>query len=180
MALTPTIFKFKISVSDFNHDYYDTLQLTVAQHPSETLERMMARLLAFCLHAHDDKEKLMFFSKGLSSPDEPDIWKKSLDDRSLLWVEVGEPSFERLKKSCRLSNKTCIYTFNSKSDVWWKQSQSDLSSLPVEVHQFSWDEIQQFSKSVKRTMELSITLSDNTLFVALENEQLELHWQTLQ
>jgi uncharacterized protein YaeQ len=180
MALTPTIFKFKISVSDFNHDYYDTLQLTVAQHPSETLERMMARLLAFCLHAHDDKEKLMVFSKGLSSPDEPDIWKKSLDDRSLLWVEVGEPSFDRLKKSCRLSSKTCVYTFNSKSDVWWKQSQSDLSSLPVEVHQFSWDEIQQFSKSVKRTMELSITLSDNTLFVALENEQLELHWQTLQ
>ena len=40
MAIKPTIYKFKISLSDLNRDYYTALNLTVAQHPSETVERM--------------------------------------------------------------------------------------------------------------------------------------------
>ncbi len=47
MALKPTIYKLKITLADIDTAYYDTLSLTIAQHPSETLERMMARVLAF-------------------------------------------------------------------------------------------------------------------------------------
>jgi uncharacterized protein YaeQ len=60
MALKPTIFKLQISLSDLNRNYYDTLNLTLAQHPSETVERMMARVLAFCINA---QERLVF-TKG--------------------------------------------------------------------------------------------------------------------
>ena len=60
MALKPTIYKFKIALADLNRQYYDTLNLTVAQHPSETLERMMARMLAFCLNAQES----LAFTKG--------------------------------------------------------------------------------------------------------------------
>ena len=80
MALKPTIYKFKIALADLNHDHFDNLNLTLAQHPSETMERMIVRLLAFCLHAHDDHEQLMAFTKGLSAADEPDIWLKGLED----------------------------------------------------------------------------------------------------
>ncbi len=118
MAIKPTIYKFKLSVSDLDHNYFDTLNLTVALHPSETKERMMVRVLVFCLHAFKDNEKLMTFTKGLSAIDEPDIWLRGLDDQLHLWIDVGEPSFERIKKSCRLSNKTYVYSFNSKSKRW--------------------------------------------------------------
>ena len=75
MALKPTIYKFRISLSDLNRDYYDTLNLTIAQHPSETMERMLIRFLAYCLNT----QERLTFSKGLSSPEEPDIWAQSLD-----------------------------------------------------------------------------------------------------
>jgi hypothetical protein len=51
MALKPAIFKLQISLSDLNRNYYDTLNLTIAQHPSETVERMFALDLAFCINA---------------------------------------------------------------------------------------------------------------------------------
>ncbi|MFT6249884.1 MAG: hypothetical protein ACJAWQ_000979 [Paraglaciecola sp.] len=180
MAIKPTIYKFKLSVSDLDHNYFDTLNLTVALHPSETKERMMVRVLVFCLHAFKDNEKLMTFTKGLSAIDEPDIWLRGLDDQLHLWIDVGEPSFERIKKSCRLSNKTYVYSFNSKSNAWWKQAQAQFSTLPVNVLNFDWQEIQSLSTLLERKVELSVTLSGESAFVAAEHRQAEVNWQTLQ
>lgn len=116
MAIKPTIYKFRISLSDLNRHYYDTLNLTVALHPSETIERMMVRVLAYCINAQEQ----LTFTKGLSEVDEPDLWVRSYDDKTKLWIDIGEPSVERIKKSCRLAEKVKIYCFNSKADVWWQ------------------------------------------------------------
>ena len=72
MALKSTIHKVELSIADMDRNYYETHQLTVAQHPSETEERMMVRVLAFARHAHDR----LFFGNGLSVDDEPDLWHK--------------------------------------------------------------------------------------------------------
>ena len=61
MALKPTIYKFDIDLSDIDEGRYENLNLTVAQHPSETLERMMVRLLAYCLNLSEGLE----FTTGL-------------------------------------------------------------------------------------------------------------------
>jgi uncharacterized protein YaeQ len=53
MALKPIIYKFRITLPDIDRNYYDTPGLTIAQHPSETLERMMVRVLAFCINAQE-------------------------------------------------------------------------------------------------------------------------------
>ncbi|MDG2273895.1 MAG: YaeQ family protein, partial [Halioglobus sp.] len=50
MALKPTIYKAQIELADSDRNCYESLSLTVAKHPSETLERMMVRLLAYCLN----------------------------------------------------------------------------------------------------------------------------------
>ncbi|WP_299074897.1 YaeQ family protein [uncultured Paraglaciecola sp.] len=180
MALKPTIYKFKLSVSDLNHDYFDTLNLTVALHPSETIERMMVRVLAFCLHAYQDDEKLMAFTKGLSAIDEPDIWVRGFDDQLHLWIDVGEPSFDRIKKSCRLAKHTYVYSFNSKSNVWWKESQGQFCTLQVNVFSFDWPEVQALSGMLARTMDLSVTLSGESAYIAAEHQQVEVSWQALQ
>lgn len=80
MAIKPTIYKLKIALAGSDRDYYDTLNLIIAQHPSETRERMMARVLAFCLNAQES----LVFTKGLSAAEEPDIRARTLDDRLLL------------------------------------------------------------------------------------------------
>lgn len=78
MALTATIFKANLQISDLDRSYYGDHQLTLARHPSETDERMMGRLLAFALYADEN----LSFTKGLCAADEPDLWQKGCPARS--------------------------------------------------------------------------------------------------
>ena len=176
MALKPTIYKFRISLSDMNRDVYDTLNLTVAMHPSENLERMMTRLLAYCLNA----QEFLDFTKGLSAIEEPDIWLKTLDDQLMLWIDIGEPAVDRIKKATRIARAVKVYSFNSKSDVWWTQSQAKLKDLNVSVMAFDNAEIQTLAGLVARTMEMSVTISGESAFVATAQGECEVSWKTLQ
>jgi uncharacterized protein YaeQ len=177
MALKPTIFKMNINLSNLNNDRYDTLNLTVAQHPSETQERMMARVMAYCLNA----QEFLSFTKGLSVADDPDIWAKSLDDQLLLWIDLGEPAFERIKKASRLAKAVKVYSFNSKSAVWWKQSLTDFGKLNnVEVYQFNFEQVQALAKLVKRSMNFSVTIAEDMLYIATEQGECEIGCNALQ
>ncbi|MDH5299333.1 MAG: YaeQ family protein [Desulfobulbaceae bacterium] len=176
MALKPTIYKFKITVADTDRDYYDTLNLTIAQHPSETLERMMVRVLAFCLNA----QEYLVFTKGLCAVEEPDIRACTLDDRISLWIDVGEPAVERIKKATRLSQTVKVYSFNPKSDTWWDQSRAKFNELRASFYQFPWESIQALAALVKRTMTLSVTISGDTAYVAAENGECAVSWASLQ
>ena len=75
MAANATVFRAELQVSDVDRHYYATHALTLARHPSETNERLMARLLAFALHADERLE----FARGAAEDDEPDLW----------WEKVG-------------------------------------------------------------------------------------------
>lgn len=176
MALKPTIYKFRISLSDLDRDYYDTLNITTAQHPSETLERMMVRILAFCINA----QEYLSFTRGLSEVDEPDIWVRTMDDKISLWIDVGEPAVERIKKASRLASSVKVYSFNAKSDVWWAREQDKFSRLAVSVFQFPWPGIQELARLVDRTMDLSVTITGNSAYVATARGESEVSWLPLQ
>lgn len=162
MALRPTIYKLSISLSDIDKNHYDQLTLTVAQHPSETLERMFVRILTYCSNVSSG----LNFTAGLSTPDEPDIVETDLQGRIMHWIDVGEPAFERIKKASRIAQTLSIYSFNKKSDTWWQQERLFFDKLNINVNQFEWLQIQALASLVERTMELSITISENTFFVA--------------
>ena len=176
MAIKPTIYKLRIALSDLERNFYDSLNLTIALHPSETIERMTARVLAFCLNAQDD----LSFTKGLSAIDEPDIWLKALDEKIELWIDVGEPAPDRIKKACRKSGQVIVYSFNSKTDVWWEQSKSKMSFDNVSVVRFNDEKISQLSTSVERTCEWSVTITGQTAFVATASGEVEVGWDVLQ
>ena len=176
MALKPTIYKLKISLSDLNRNYYDTLNLTIAQHPSETLERMMVRVLVFCINAQEH----LAFTKGLSVVEEPDMWARTLDDQISLWIDVGEPTADRIKKATRLARAVKIYSFNSKSNVWWEQEQLKFKELKASVFQMQWENIKSLAALVQRTMDLSVTITGDSAYVATELGECEVPWVSLQ
>ncbi len=97
MALPSTIYRTTVQLADIDRSIYETLQTTVARHPSETEERLIARLLALALFYEPD----LGFTKGISATDEPDLWLKGADGRVQLWVEVGLPDAERIIKAAR-------------------------------------------------------------------------------
>jgi uncharacterized protein YaeQ len=93
VALSATVFKVELGVSDVDHGYYADHTLTVARHPSETDERMVVRLLAFGLRAHrlSDLDGELAFGAGLSTPGVPDLRLADYTGRILEWINVGQP-----------------------------------------------------------------------------------------
>ena len=176
MALKPIIYKLRITLSDIDRNYYDTLNLTIAQHPSETLERMMVRVLAFCINSQEQ----LAFTKGLCAVDEPDIWVHTLDNQITLWIDVGEPAVDRIKKATRLSQTVKVYSFNSKSNVWWDQGRAKFNELAASIFQFQWESVQALAALVQRTMDLSITITGDSAYVAAESGECEVSWIPLQ
>ncbi len=49
MALTATIYRVSVELAHIDRGVYETLDLRLARHPSETLDYMATRLLAYCL-----------------------------------------------------------------------------------------------------------------------------------
>jgi uncharacterized protein YaeQ len=175
MALKPTIYKARIALSDLDRNLYESLNLTIALHPSETLERMVARILAYCLNAQDN----LIFCKGLSDAVEADLWARNLNDAIELWIDVGEPAAERIKKASRLAKAVKVYSFNSKSDTWWTQGQEEFTQLKAQWFQFPWPQVQALAATVNKTMDWSMTISENSIFVSTENGDVEVSLKAL-
>ncbi|MFN2309444.1 MAG: YaeQ family protein, partial [Gammaproteobacteria bacterium] len=96
--------------------YYATHALTLARHPSETDERMMTRVLVFALNAHPD----LAFTKGISSDDEPDIWRRDLTGAIETWIDLGQPDEKRVRKACGRAQQVSIYCHSGHSaELWW-------------------------------------------------------------
>ncbi|MFT5258624.1 MAG: hypothetical protein ACI9J2_000252 [Saprospiraceae bacterium] len=175
MAAKPTIYKFKIALSDLDNNYYDNLNLTVALHPSETIERMMVRVLAFCFNARQN----ITFTKGLYEPEEPDLWAQTLDGLIDLWIDVGEPTADRIKKASRKAKQTWVYTFNTKSDAWWQQNQRSVIKHGVNVRQLAYSQMQDLAVLAERTCDASLTLSEDSALFATGAGACEINWTDL-
>ena len=120
MALKSTIYKVELQIADLERNYFQTHALTVARHPSETDERMMVRVLAFTMYA----DEALVFGKGLSSEDEPDLWRKDLTGAIKLWIDVGLPDEKRVRRACGRSDKVVVLTYGGRvADMWWQQNQ---------------------------------------------------------
>ena len=136
----------------------------------------MTRILAYCINA----EEHLVFTKGLSAVEEPDIWARTLDDQISLWIDVGEPAVDRIKKATHRATKVNVYSFNSKSDVWWIQGQSKINKLKAAIFQFQWESMQLAAALLQRTMDFSITITGDSAYVATELGECEISWITLQ
>lgn len=175
MALKPTIYKFNLALSDLDRNYYDSLKLTIACHPSETHERMMVRVAAYCLNASES----LSICKGLSDTEEPALQAESLDGSLELWIDVGEPAPDRIKKASRAAAQVRIYCFNTKSTTWFEQNASKLDFSNVSISQFNWKQVQSLAELLRRTMDMSVTINGDSIFFAAEDGEVDLTVQEL-
>lgn len=162
MALKHTIFKVELAIADMDRHYYETHSLTVAQHPSETEERMMVRIFAFARHAH---ERLVF-AKGLSVDDEPDLWHVDYTGDILTWIDVGLPDERRIRKACGRSNEVMVYLYGGNiADMWWKDNESKVKSLS-KVSVFNLPDTEALTAMAKRNMQLQYSIQDGEVWLS--------------
>ncbi|MFO7746988.1 MAG: YaeQ family protein [Orrella sp.] len=172
MALGATIYKTELHVADSDRHYYGSHSLTVARHPSETAERMMVRLVAFALNAHEE----LAFTRGISTADEPDIWLKDLTGAIELWIEVGQPTETRILKACGRANQVIVYCHNDyASQLWWDAITKKLTRAKnLRVVFLPAEGIRELANDVKRNMVLHVNVQEQELFISNDNRQVSL------
>ena len=169
MALKSTIYKANLQIADIDHGYYADHALTLARHPSETDERMMVRLLALALQAHQlndvcNGDGTLAFGAGLSDPDEPDLWLRDFTGRTRLWAEVGQPEDKPLLKACSKADAVVLYCFSHSADIWWKGMESKLARPQnLQVYRIPSVLSQALIPLAQRSMQLQATVQEGVL-----------------
>ncbi len=176
MALNATIIKATLHIADMDRHYYQTHALTLAQHPSETAERVMLRLLAFALHASDS----LAFTKGLSTDDEPDLWQKTLTGDVELWIELGQPSDKRIRKACGRSQHVVVYSYGRSADPWWRQLQSQVARFDnLAVFHVPQAITKQLEAFYSRSIDMQVNIQDGEATVHCNGESVAFSSQSL-
>ncbi len=172
MALNATIYKAELAISDMDRHYYATHALTLARHPSETDERLMVRLLAFALYADERLE----FGKGISSDDEPDLWRKDLTGEILQWIDLGQPDESRIRKACGRSRQVVVINYGGRaSDLWWdKNSAALLRAKNLSVIDIPADAVDALAGMAERGMRLQCMIQDGQVQVFGDEQSLTL------
>lgn len=172
MALTATIRKAELQISDMDRGYYATHALTLAQHPSETDERLMVRLLAFSINAGDRLE----FGRGLSTEEEPDLWEHDYTGDIVQWIDLGHPDESRIRKACNRSQRVQVVNYGGNaSDIWWQkqgkhmQRHDNLSVVDIDA-----DFVERWGQQIQRMMRFSVLIQDGEIQLLNDNLQMEL------
>lgn len=162
MALPSTIYRATLQLSDIDKGVYETISLTVAQHPSETAERMVARILAFALWYEPE----LVFTKGLCAPEEPDLWVKSPDDRTKLWIEVGLPESDRINKAARHAEQVKLLA-SGKALNMWEQNHLPLLGKHKNLTVVTIDHgyLVSLANTLKRVINWEITITEGMLYL---------------
>ncbi len=168
MALKSTIFKAELAISDMDRGYYGDHSLTLARHPSETDERMMVRLLAFALQAHE----ALVFAESIANDDEPSLWQKDLTGAIQVWIEVGQPDEKRIRKACGRAARVFIFSYGGHGvDVWLKQVRGSLdSSRNLTVINLPASAPAALARLAQRSMKLQFTIQDGQVWVTDDKE----------
>lgn len=170
MALPSTIYRVNIQLSDVDRGVYESLQATVARHPSETEERLVGRLLAFALFYEPE----LMFARGVGDGDEPDLWLKGPDDRVLLWVEVGLPEPDRIIKAGRHSERVALIACGRALPKWEQQHLGKLGGVSnLSLLRFDQDFINRLVSTLDRSISWSVTVTDGNLYMNVGSETFE-------
>lgn len=157
MALGATIYRFLVTLSDVDRGVYESLDVRLARHPSESARYLLTRALAYCLSY---EEGIVFSKGGVSSTDEPPIAIRDATGLLKAWIEIGSPSAERLHKASKAAPRVELY------------SHAELASLRREaatrpVHRVEEIVVQRFEPAFLDAFEAKV--ERNTSFELVRN-----------
>jgi uncharacterized protein YaeQ len=169
MALSATIYVFTVRLADADRSVYETLDLRVARHPSESPEYLIARVLGFCLEHTEG----VAFSKGLSDPDEPAIAVRDLTGMLQTWIDIGAPDAARLHKATKMARRVVVYAHRD-VDAWMLRLKEHRihRAETVEINVLDRDLIAAMVARLERRMDFDLSVSERHLYVSLGEETL--------
>lgn len=170
MALTATIYTLAIELADMDRGVYDTLELKAAQHPSETDEALVTRVLAYCCEFAEG----IGFSKGISTPDEPAVFVRDLTGALRTWIDIGAPDAARIHRARKAAERVAVYTYKDPKQMlanWAGERIHKAESIDV----FSFDPamIAAMVGRLERRMAFSLSITDSHLYAAFQDQTID-------
>lgn len=167
MSPKSTVYHFTIELSDVDREVYEQLKLAVALHPSESLEFMVTRVLAFAL----EFEEGIAFSPGLGSPDEPTVVVRGFDGSLRAWVDIGSPAAERLHRAAKAAERVAVYCHRSAEIVYLHLLESKVfRGREIRFISFQDGFIGRLAEALQKRNELSISRSEQSLYVTINGD----------
>jgi uncharacterized protein YaeQ len=163
MAAGATIHAFDIELADSDRDVYQSLQLRIARHPSETADHLLARVLAYCLEFDEG----ISFSNGLFSPDEPAIAVRDLTGQLRVWVDIGAPEAARLHRAAKAAPRVAVYTHKDAAQLAARLGAAHIHrAAELEIHAFDRDWLTALAAGLEKRMEFALTVSERHLYLS--------------
>jgi uncharacterized protein YaeQ len=169
MALTATVYPFSIQLANVDRAVYADLNLRLACHPSETLEFMLTRLLAYCLEYEDG----ILFTAGVSAGDEPAVLVRDLTGRITAWIEVGAPDAERLHRGIKLAGRAAVYTHRDPAPLLEQLAGRKIHrAAEIPIYSFERDFLSQATRAIERRNTLALSFTGDQLYLELNGQVL--------
>lgn len=170
MALTATIYHLDIDLADSDRGRYESLTLRVAQHPSESVEYLIARVLAYCLEFDGG----IAFSSGVSDPDHPTISVRDLTGALRVWVEIGLPDAARLHKARKAADRVVVYTHRD-PDQWYRVVRHERihRAETIEICALAPAFVADIARRLDRRTTLAVSRADGHVSVAIGDAFIE-------
>ena len=165
MALPAIMRKFEIALADSDRSIYETLELRVAQHPSESERYLVARVLARVL---EHAEGLEFSKGGVSDDVEPALVQRDLRGDLLAWIEVGAPTADRLHKASKAAPRVVVYT--------WKQAAQQAEAIAergvhradeLVLNELSPELLDGIAKTLDRVNRWDLSITGGALYLTI-------------
>ncbi len=167
MALTATIYSFETELADIDRGVYQTLSLRVARQPSETVEYMLARFLAYCLEYTEGIE----FTEGVAAGDQPAVLVRDLTGRVTAWVEVGMPDAQRLHRGSKVAGRVAVYTHRNIDKVLAELGGKQIHrGAEIPVYELGLTFVEDVAAVLQRRVEVSVSVTERQLYLDISGQ----------
>lgn len=165
MALPATLRRFEIALADSDREIYESLELRVAQHPSESERYLVARVLARAL---EHGEGVEFSKAGVSDDAEPALVQRDLRQELVAWIEIGAPTPDRLHKATKVCKRVVIYT--------WKAAEAQVAAIQergvhraeaIELNALPPELLDAVAKTLDRVNRWELSVAGGALYLTI-------------
>jgi uncharacterized protein YaeQ len=174
MALPSTLHHLDLHLANVDRGAERELALRIARHPSESMDRLWLRVLAFAWQ----HEEGLAFGPGLCEPDVPDLLAAGPDGRPTLLVRVGKPDPERVARDVAQgggARVAVLFESPRKLDAFLEEAQvrrldrlARAELAAVDPPLLAW-----LSARDDRRLRVSVTLVADHLYLEVNGEALD-------
>jgi uncharacterized protein YaeQ len=165
VAQTATLYSFEIELAHVDRGIYETLSFRIAQHPSETSDSLVARVLAYCLEYTGG---IQFSAQGLSGPEEPALAVRDPTGTLVVWIDIGVPDAARLHKAAKAASRVVVYTHKDPGRlVRLLEGERIHRADALELYAIDRPLIAAWVSRLTRRMTISLTVNDGQIYVTI-------------